>query len=178
MNLLWDLYWPVITAAAVIGAITGRIAFRIPTKDVDRTAYRRKRILGLAIGVASILLIAWVWHGPVGTGDRFAATVERQTRQVLVDFEMEPVSAAVVRGPLRRSLVLSGPADDFQRSELVRMLNDVPGVAEVHWTETHGAFVLPLLAEVELAALISFGLGLLLAYLLELRRRFNAQWSW
>ena len=33
-------------------------------------------------------------------------------------------------------------------------------------------------AEVELAALISFGLGLLLAYLLELRRRYNAQWSW
>jgi len=35
-----------------------------------------------------------------------------------------------------------------------------------------------LLAEVELAALISFGLGLLLAYLIELRRRYNAQWSW
>ena len=32
--------------------------------------------------------------------------------------------------------------------------------------------------EVELAALLSFGLGLLLAYLLELRRRSNAQWSW
>ncbi|HEU4958105.1 MAG TPA: hypothetical protein VFT40_10835, partial [Sphingomicrobium sp.] len=68
--------------------------------------------------------------------------------------------------------------DDFQRSELVRILNDVPGVGEVHWTETSGSFILPLLAEVELAALISFGLGLLLAYLIELRRRYNAQWSW
>ena len=91
---------------------------------------------------------------------------------------MEPVNAVVVRAPLRRSLVLSGPADDFQRSELVRILNDVPGVGEVHWTETSGSFILPLLAEVELAELISFGLGLLLAYLIELRRRYNAQWSW
>ena len=92
---------------------------------------------------------------------------------------MEPVQAVIVRGPLERSLELSGPADDFQRSELVRILNDVPGVEEVHWSDTRGGgFIPPLIAEVELAALISFGLGLLLAYLLELRRRYNAQWSW
>lgn len=177
MNLFWDLYWPAITAAVVIGVVAGRIAFRLP-KSGPSPAYRRKRLVTLLLAGAAILLAAWAWHGPAGTGDRLATTVERQTRQVLVDFEMEPVHAAVVRGPLRRSLVLSGPADDFQRSELVRILNDVPGVGEVHWTETRGRFILPLLAEVELAALISFGLGLLLAYLLELRRRYNAQWSW
>jgi hypothetical protein len=38
--------------------------------------------------------------------------------------------------------------------------------------------MLPLLVEAELAALISFGIGLVLAYLLELRRRSRAQWSW
>jgi len=177
MNLLWDLYWPAITAAVVIGVIAGRLAYRLP-EGGDSTAYRRKRVLTLAVAGGSILLVSWVWHGPAGVGDRFVSTVERQTRQVLVDYEMEPVQAAVVRNPIKRSVVLSGPADDFQRSELVRILNYVPGVAEVHWTETRGAFALPLLAEVELAALISFGLGLLLAYLLELRRRYNAQWSW
>jgi hypothetical protein len=177
MNLFWDLYWPVITAAVVIGVLSGRIAYRLP-KSGHSPAYRRKRLVTLVSAGAAILVAALIWHGPVGTGDRFATTVERQTRRVLVDFEMEPVRAVVVRGPLKRSLVLSGPADDFQRSELVRILNDVPGVGEVHWTETRGSFILPLLAEVELAALISFGLGLLLAYLLELRRRYNAQWSW
>jgi hypothetical protein len=178
MSLLWDLYWPVITASLVIGVIAGAIAFRISGKDINQASNRRKRSFALAGGGAAILLLSWAWHAPLGTGDRFARTVERQTRQVLIDFEMEPIHAAVVRGPLRRSLVLAGPADDFQRFELVRILNDVTGVAEVHWTETRGAFVLPMLAEVELAALISFGLGMLLAYLLELRRRFNAQWSW
>lgn len=177
MNLFWDLYWPAITAAVVIGVLSGRIAYRLP-KSGHSPAYRRKRLVTLLVAGTAILIAAWIWHGPVGTGDRFATTVERQTRQVLVDFEMEPVNAVVLRAPLRRSLVLSGPADDFQRSELVRILNDVPGVGEVHWTETSGSFILPLLAEVELAVLISFGLGLLLAYLIELRRRYNAQWSW
>jgi hypothetical protein len=177
MNLFWDLYWPAISAAVVIGVLSGRIAYRLPNSG-HSPSYRRKRLVTVVIAGAAILLAAWIWHGPVGTGDRFATTVERQARQVLVNFEMEPVHAVVVRGPLRRSLVLSGPADDFQRSELVRILNDVAGVGEVHWAETHGSFILPLVAEVELAALISFGLGLLLAYLLELRRRYNAQWSW
>ncbi|HET6940811.1 MAG TPA: hypothetical protein VFH89_01480 [Sphingomicrobium sp.] len=177
MNLFWDLYWPAISAAVVIGVLSGRFAYRLP-KSGPSPGYRRRRLATVVIAGAATLLAAWIWHGPVGTGDRFATTVERQARQVLVDFEMEPVHAVVVRGPLRRSLVLSGPADDFQRSELVRILNDVAGVGEVHWTETHGGFILPLVAEVELAALISFGLGLLLAYLLELRRRYNAQWSW
>jgi hypothetical protein len=177
MNLFWDLYWPAITGAVVIGVLSGRFAFRLPKSGHSR-AYRRKRLATLVLAGAAILLVAWIWHGPVGTGDRFAEKVERQTRQVLVDFEMEPVHAVVVRDPLRRSLVLTGPADDFQRSELVRILNDVAGVGEVHWSETRGSFILPLLAEVELATLIGFGLGLLLAYLLELRRRYNAQWSW
>jgi hypothetical protein len=46
---------------------------------------------------------------------------------------MAGVSARLERGPLRRRLVLTGPADDFQRAELVRILDEVPGVAEVRW---------------------------------------------
>lgn len=178
MNLLWDLYWPTITAAVVIGVIAGRFGFRMSSKAGATPAYKRRRLLTLLIAGASVLLITWTWHGPIGTADRFATSSERFTRRVLVDFEMEPVHAAIIRHPLKRSLVLSGPADDFQRSELVRILNDVPAIGEVHWSDTRGGFMLPLLAEVELAALISFGLGLLLAYLFELRRRYNAQWSW
>ena len=168
MNLLWDLYWPVIVVAAVIGVIAGAFGFR-----------RKKRgRLALASGIAATLLVAWFWHEPIGTADRFAGSVERRTRQVLVDFEMAPVRAVVQRAPLSRTLILSGPADNFQRSELVRILNHVPGVANVHWADSRKPFTLPMLLEVELAALLSFGLGLVLAYLLELRRRSRAQWSW
>lgn len=38
--------------------------------------------------------------------------------------------------------------------------------------------MIPLLAEAELVSLVGFGLGLLLAYLVELRRRANAEWRW
>jgi hypothetical protein len=46
---------------------------------------------------------------------------------------MYQVQAHIQRDPLSRRLVLSGPADDFQRSELVRRLDEVPGVLEVRW---------------------------------------------
>ena len=168
MTLLWDLYWPVIVAAAVAGVIAGAFGFR-----------RKKRgRFSLAAGIAATLLFAWIWHGPVGTGERFVSTVERQTRQVLVDWEMPSVQAVVVRNPVKRTLVLSGPADNFQRGELVRILNYVPGVGRVHWADSAETFMLPLLVEAALAALLSFGIGLVLAYLLELRRRSRAQWSW
>ena len=168
MSLLWDLYWPLIVASAVAGVVAGAFGFR-----------RRKRgRWALATGLGFVLLAAWGWHGPAGSGSRFASDVERQTRQVLVDFEMTSVRAVVERTPLARTLVLTGPADSFQRGELVRILNYVPGVGSVHWSDSPAPFMLPLLVEVELAALLSCGLGLLMAYLLELRRRSNAQWSW
>ena len=168
MNLLWDLYWPVIVLATVAGVIAGAFGFR----------RKRRGRLALLAGITVTLLAAWVWHGPIGTGERFADTVERRTRQVLVDWEMAPVQAVVERAPLSRTLILSGPADDFQRSELVRILDYVPGVANVRWANSPTRFTLPMVAEVELAALVSFGIGLVLAYLLELRRRSRAQWSW
>jgi hypothetical protein len=168
MNLLWDLYWPLIVAAAVAGVIAGAFGFR----------RKRRGRPALAAGLAFILMAGWLWHGPIGAGSRFALAAEKQTRQVLVDFEMPQVRAAVERSPLSRTLVLNGQADDFQRGELVRILNDVVGIGAVHWANRPAPFMLPLLVEVELAALISFGLGLLMAYLLELRRRSNAEWSW
>ena len=179
MNLLWDLYWPVLTLAVVLGVNAGAIAFRKrPPNSSGTTKWPRRRVLILGGGIALALAGGALWHGPGGKGARFASEIERQTRKVLVDFEMDPVRAVVARDPLRRTLVLSGPADDFQRSELVRILDEVPGVTNVRWANQPAGFDLPLLPEVELAALVSFGLGLVLAYLLELRRRSNAQWRW
>lgn len=169
MNLFWDLYWPALVAAAVAGVLTGTIAFR---------RKGRRRNLTLAAGIAAMLVLTWAWHGPASTGDRLAGTVEKSSNELLVAFEMVRVHSVVERAPLRRTLVLSGPADDFQRSELIRILDEVPGVADVRWADTKGSFTLPLLVEAELAALVSFGLALLLAYLLELRRRSNAEWRW
>ena len=171
MIALWDHYWPAITAALVIGAIAGALAFRAPIR-------RQRRAVAIAAGIAAVLAIVALWHGPAGASHRFASPVERQARETLVAFEMTQVRAQLERGPLTRTLVLAGPADAFQRRELVRILDEVPGVSSVRWTDSRRGWTLPLPAEAALAALVGFGLGLLLSYLIELRRRSRAQWSW
>ena len=179
MNLLWDIYWPVLTAAIVLGVNAGAIAFRKrPAQKHSKANWPRRRVLVLTGGIALALGFGALWHGPIGKGERFAAEIDRQAQQVVVNYEMQPVRAAAARNPIQRTVLLSGPADDFQRPELARIMEVIPGVARARWTDSPAGFSLPLLLELELAALISFGLGLLLAYLLELRRRSNAQWRW
>ena len=171
MNALWDHYWPAITVALVLGVIAGAIAFRAPTR-------KKRRTIVLAAGVAAAVGATALWHGPGGAAELFAYELEDRAHTTLSYYEMSQVDARLDRDPLKRSLTLSGAADDFQRSELVRILDELPGVTKVRWADERPASTLPLLAEAELAALVGFGLGLLLAYLFEMRRRSRAQWSW
>ena len=173
MLLIWDLYWPVLVAAFVIGVVAGVIAFR-------RSAQRQRYLLVLAAGAAATIAATALWHGPAGAAERFRNGVEPVVRETLEFYEMTQVQAGLADDPLGRTLLLSGVADDFQRSELIRILGYVPGVAEVRWRDTgQGAsHPLPLIVEVELWSLVAFGLGLLLAYLVELRRRARSEWRW
>ena len=166
MNALWSYFWPALAVGLLAGAIAGSIAFHRPTK----------RTVALAAGIAIAIAAAALWHGPLGAADRFTGQVERSARQTLDAYEMTQVQARLHRGPLTRRIQLSGPADDFQRSELVRIIGGVPGVSNARWTASGGG--LPLIAEAALAAMLGFLFGLLLAYLVELRRRYNAQWKW
>jgi hypothetical protein len=92
----------------------------------------KRRTIVLA-GVAATVGFTALWHGPLGAGERLARQVEADARQRLDRDEMFQVQAHLQRGPLSRRLVLSGPADDFQRAELARRLDEVPGVLEVRW---------------------------------------------
>ena len=164
MNVLWSYFWPIFAAGLVIGAIAGSIAFR------------RNRNLALIAGAVLAIAAAALWHGPLGGADRFATRVERGARQALDYYEMTRVTAQLQRAPLSRRLILTGPADDFQHSELVRVLDQLPGVSSVSWSPGRGG--VPLVAEGALLAIAGFLVGLLLAYLVELHRRYNAQWKW
>ena len=164
MNALWSYFWPVFAAGLVIGAIAGTIAFR------------RRRNLTLIAGAFIAIGAAALWHGPLGAADRFSTRVERGAGQALSYYEMTKVTAKLHRNPLSRQLTLAGPADDFQRSELVRVLDQLPGVSSVSWSPGRGG--LPLIAEAALLAVVGFLVGLVFAYLVELRRRYNAQWKW
>ncbi|MDQ3143590.1 MAG: hypothetical protein M3Q57_01750 [Pseudomonadota bacterium] len=86
-----------------------------------------------AAGVAATLGFGALWHGPLGAGERFTDRPEALARATLDRFERPMNSARLERRPLTRTLVLSGPADDFQRMEMVRILREVPGVSAVRW---------------------------------------------
>ena len=92
-----------------------------------------KRNAIIALGVAATLIETAIWHGPLGAADRLAAKAEKAARTTLNHLEMAQVAVRLERGPLRRRLLLSGPADDFQRAQLVQILDDIPGVAGVRW---------------------------------------------
>ena len=164
MNTLWTYFWPIICVGLLAGGLGGLFGFR------------RKRRRPLIIAGLVALAAAATWHGPLGAADRFTTKIERQARQALDHYEMTKVTAHLHRGPLTRRLILSGPADDFQTSELARLLCQLPGVSSVSWSDRDGG--IPMIAEGELAAILGFLGGLLIAYLIELRRRYNAQWTW
>ena len=88
----------------------------------------------LALGIAAVIAVTWIWHGPLGAGDRFAAGVEGRARAMLDHYEMVHIQARMERGPLTRRLILSGPADDFQRREIKRIVESQPGVGEAAWS--------------------------------------------
>jgi hypothetical protein len=125
--------------------------------------------------VAGIALAA-LWHGPLGGADRLAAQIERDAQGALKYYEMPQVTAHLHHGPLTRRIMLSGHnLDDFQRSELARLLGQIPGVSSATWSDRGGV---PLILEGAAVSVLGFLFGLLLAYLAELRRRHNAQWNW
>jgi hypothetical protein len=166
VNALWSYFWPVFAGGLLAGGIAGSVGFR----------RKRKGTAALAIGGAVTLALAALWHGPLGAADRFTAKVERGAHQALDYYEMTKVTARLHRDPLNRTLVLAGPADDFQSSELVRLLEQLPGVGRVRWSDAGGG--IPLIVEAAAVSILGFLFGLLLAYLIELRRRYNAQWNW
>ena len=164
MNVLWSYFWPIFAAGLVAGTASGWLSFR---GELRRTP--------LLIGLLAAIAAALLWHGPAGAAERFRTEVERSARLILDDWEMTQVNGVLHRAPLSRRLMLSGPADDFQRGELVRVMSEVPGVSQARWSGGGG---LPLLAEGTIASVLGFLTGLLIAYLVALRRRYNAQWEW
>ena len=86
-----------------------------------------------AAGIAATLAFGALWHGPGGAGEALAGRAEAVARATLDRYEMTSVATRIERDPLSRTLILSGPSDSFQRAELVRILNEVPGVARVRW---------------------------------------------
>nr|WP_314442086.1 hypothetical protein [uncultured Sphingomonas sp.] len=91
----------------------------------------RKAIL--ALGALAAVGIAELWHGPIGAAEDFRTSVEEETRRLLDYYELPQVTARLDDRPLTRRVILSGPADDFQRRALVERVGELPGVDQVRW---------------------------------------------
>ncbi len=124
------------------------------------------------IGTAASLACSALWHGVGGAGDRLAATLDRQQRQMLDFYDMQAIEAHTQRDPIARRIIMQGPANDFQRAELVRYTEREAGVGEARWNRPKSQLTYPVPAMIEgmFLALATFVAGLLVAYAAFVRR--------
>lgn len=136
------------------------------------------RTVKLLIGFVAALLVAWLVHGPLGTGEAFVSGMEDKARATIAATEVQGIGVSFPRAPLSRTAILSGDANDFQRNGMGEMpgltglvAQEVPGIAKVRWADEGGGDAMPLLAEVLVAAALAYVVGLLLGWLLFGRAR-------
>ena len=91
------------------------------------------RIQPLLLGAVAVLAVTELFHGPFGRALELKGRIERRARAALDNNEMPAIQAHLADTPMRRVIVLSGPADDFQRRELVRLMRIIPGVEDAEW---------------------------------------------
>ena len=89
---------------------------------------------GILLGMLATVLFAELYHGALGGANRLETAIEERARRVLDAYELPQITAQLDEKPLQRRLILTGPADDFQHGELVRIMNEIPGVSSVRWT--------------------------------------------
>jgi hypothetical protein len=127
----------------------------------------------LMTGLAAVLVLGWLNHGPLGKGVQFVDRLEVDSKAVIVSTDIEGVEIRMDRDPLKRAATLSGNADDFQRygmrgqKGLTQLIGDVPGMGTVRWADEpdHG-FALPLLVETLLLNALAYAIGVGAAWLL------------
>jgi hypothetical protein len=91
------------------------------------------------VGLAAVLLMVWVHHGPLGGGKQMIDRLEGEARARVTEAEVPGVEVRLGRDPLSRHAILSGPADAFQREGqgslkgLNDLVGEIEGIAGVEW---------------------------------------------
>lgn len=95
--------------------------------------------LKFLIGLAAVLLMGWVHHGPLGNGEALIGRLEAQARAAVADGEVPGVEVRLARDPLARVATLSGPANDYQREGMGQYpglndrVRDIEGISSIEW---------------------------------------------
>jgi hypothetical protein len=91
------------------------------------------------VGLAAVILMTCLAHGPVGGGAALVDRLESQARAAVAKTEVPGITVRLGRDPLSRQAILSGPADQFQREGqgslkgLNDIVSEVEGIAGVSW---------------------------------------------
>lgn len=136
-------------------------------------------VLKATVGLLVALAAAWIWHAPLGYGERLIDRLEGEARQEVARAEVPGIKVSLSRDPLARAATLSGPANDLQREGLGSQkgvsdyARDVEGMSDVRWADEPdaGRRIMPLLLETLALAALAYFIGLGLGWLLWGRRR-------
>lgn len=136
-------------------------------------------VLKAAIGLLLALAAAWVWHAPLGYGERLIGRLENEARAQVANTGLPGIEVSLLRDPLARTARLSGPANALQREGLGSQkgvsdhVRDVDGISNVRWADEPGAGrrIVPLLLETWAVAALAYFIGLGLGWLFWGRRR-------
>lgn len=131
------------------------------------------------IGLLLTLAVAWIWHGPLGNGERLIDRLEGEARREVAKTGLPGLSVNLSRDPLARTATLSGPANALQREGLGSQrgisdyTRDVEGISGVRWADQPDARrrVVPLLLETSGLAALAYLIGLGLGWFFWGRRR-------
>lgn len=91
------------------------------------------------IGLAAVLVMGWIHHGPLGNGEALINRLESEAQRAVAQAQVPGVTVTLGRDPLSRKATLAGPANDFQREGQGELpgLNDIveniDGVSSVDW---------------------------------------------
>ena len=92
------------------------------------------------IGLAAVMLMGWLSHGPLGNGERLLAGLEAQAQAEIEKSEVPGVQVRLARDPIARVATLSGPANDFQREGMGEFpgindrIREIEGISRIEWT--------------------------------------------
>jgi hypothetical protein len=131
-------------------------------------------VVRFLIGLVAVLLMSWIWNGPMGNGERLIDSIEARAQAAVAQASLPGVEVRLGRRPLSRHAVLSGNADSFQRKGmgsqpgLTGMVGETEGVRSAGWADEPGGSSggLPLLAEMLILVLLAYVAGLAAAFLL------------
>ncbi|MGA9581960.1 MAG: hypothetical protein WBR13_08340 [Allosphingosinicella sp.] len=134
-----------------------------------------KTIIGFLLSIAA----AWIWHAPLGHGERLIDRLEVRAKAEVAKAELPDIKVSLARNPLARAATLSGPANDLQREGLGSQMGlsdyarDVAGISGVRWADEPGGGgrVIPLFLETAALAALAYLIGLGLGWFLWGRRR-------